>query len=435
MAPHHVYAERYAKMSEIGGGAAGRVWTARDTATGETVAVKEIQLEDGDGADVEAVRREVSVLAQCDAPSIVRYRGSVLRGSALWIVMEHCAAGSVRQLLDRVGALSEAAALYVVGETLFALAYLHGQGIAHRDIKAANILITAEGRVRVADFGVAAAAGASSAAAGSPYWMAPEAVRALIAPPGEAASYDAFAADVWSVGALLLEALTGAPPHASAGAPRALSLVLRCAPPRLDPARFGADVCALAAACLHDDPARRPSASALLRLRPLRERQAGALSVYLNRVDSGNSYANSSSGHNTDTRMRTLGAAPDLETAHADIVFAAESPGTVAPASAQPVVEALSVLVPADAPCLIPVLRRHRKKHAARLTHLGLAPDGGSGSDPDANDAAMVRVRQWTDGAVAPPRTLGVHPECEGDAQARGRVRAFLRTAASSMHD
>lgn len=430
MAAHHAYAERYAKMAEIGGGAFGRVWTARDTATGEVVAIKEIQLEDAEWADtiVEEVRREVAVLAQCAAPSIIRYRGSVLHGSALWIVMEHCALGSVRQLLDRGGPLDEAAAIFVIGETLAALSYLHGHGIAHRDIKAANILLTAEGRVRVADFGVAAApvlAGPHARAAGSPYWMAPEAVRALSAPSGESLDYDAYAADVWSVGITLFELLAGAPPHGRLGAGRALALVVSAAPPRLDPAHFGPEVCSLAALCLHDDPSRRPTAGDLLRLRIVRERRPESMLPYIGQRAMAN-------GHAAERSVwgRTSGATRLEEPAPADIVFAAEPERSTPEGTDRPVagaVDDLIVHVPMDAPCLAQLKARQSERQRERLVHLGLATN----SRPDidlcqAREEAAVHLGLWTDTGVQALRTLGVDPEGEDEELRRERVLISL---------
>lgn len=140
---------------------------SRDTTTGEFVAVKEIDLDEDHGDDCfDELRSEIGTLLACDHPNIIRYRRSFVpsrlevateghTGNRLCIVMDYCELGSLRQVVDRCGMLPERVVAEVAEAILHALRYLHGQGIGHRDLKAANVLADAQGRVKLGDFGVA----------------------------------------------------------------------------------------------------------------------------------------------------------------------------------------------------------------------------------------------------------------------------------------
>ena len=148
----------------------------------------------------------------------------------------------------------------ILRETLKGLAYLHGEQKLHRDIKAANILVSREGAVKLADFGVAGQLTATMSKcdtfAGTPYWMAPEVIAQE--------RYDATA-DIWSLGISTLEMVRGEPPHADVHPMRALLLIPKEAPPRLsDKELVSGPLRDFAHSCLVRDPTARPSASALL---------------------------------------------------------------------------------------------------------------------------------------------------------------------------
>lgn len=240
---------------------------------GETVAIKEIDLEGSDPAFAEDVSREITTLATCGAEHIVTYKGSFLHGTYLWMVMEYCAGGSIRSLLEYGGSLDENSTIYVAHTVLLALRYLHRSGIIHRDIKAANILITHNGQIKLGDFGVASLRIAhvknsgikndchldkrKEFPIGSPYWMAPEIIKE-----------EGFneKADIWSLGITIIEMLTGNPPLYNIDPNKALAIISRSLPARLDGSLFSERMCRLVSLCLHDDPNRRPSAEELLKL-------------------------------------------------------------------------------------------------------------------------------------------------------------------------
>ncbi|CAJ0891835.1 13092_t:CDS:10 [Entrophospora sp. SA101] len=153
---------RYSKQELVGRGAYGAVYKGIDNDTSKVVAIKVLNL-DTEEDDVDDIIKEINLLSQIkqsDSRNITRYYGSFLHGTKLWIIMEYAAGGTK--------------------EVIQALIYLHRCKIIHRDIKAANILLTAEGKVQLCDFGVAGQLTASSTKrtsfVGTPYWMAPEVI-------------------------------------------------------------------------------------------------------------------------------------------------------------------------------------------------------------------------------------------------------------------
>ncbi|KAJ7307446.1 hypothetical protein JRQ81_009466, partial [Phrynocephalus forsythii] len=167
---------RYELVQRIGSGTYGDVYKARDTETGEMAAIKIVKIDPGD--DIGGIQQEITTLRDCRHPNVVAYFGSYIRNDRLWICMEYCGGGSLQEIYHATGPLSEKQIAYVCRETLQGLHHLHTRGKMHRDIKGANILLTANGDVKLADFGVSAELTASVAKRksfiGTPYWMAPE---------------------------------------------------------------------------------------------------------------------------------------------------------------------------------------------------------------------------------------------------------------------
>lgn len=190
---------------ELGRGGFGVVFEALNVRTGETVACKRIPL-----ASSDEVEHEVQLLRRLKHVNIVRYMDSLRRGGELYIVTELVEKGSLLQMIKSFGVCSETLAAVYCSQILAGLEYLHEQGVVHHDIKAANVLSTKDGVVKLADFGVAAmtstevAAGVEVAAVGSPYWLAPEVVELTGGGPP---------CDIWSLGCTILELMTGAPPY------------------------------------------------------------------------------------------------------------------------------------------------------------------------------------------------------------------------------
>ena len=200
-------------QEEAGRGAIGVVYRARDRRTGETVAVKifgGLTGPPGDPARREAQqqrwRREADLLQSLSHPNIVAVRGWILDGEQAGLITEFVEGGSLERLLEERGALPVEQALTIVSQAARALAYAHGRGIVHRDVKPANLLLAADGTVKVTDFGLAAAPpeGEPGVLEGTPAYMAPEQLQGQ---PGDARS------DVYALGAVLYRCLTGRLPH------------------------------------------------------------------------------------------------------------------------------------------------------------------------------------------------------------------------------
>ncbi|GAA5977680.1 hypothetical protein JCM11641_001376 [Rhodosporidiobolus odoratus] len=174
--------------------------------TGETCAVKQIDLSHIPKSELPDIMSEIDLLKNLHHPNIVQYRGYARTDSALYIILEYCENGSLSAIIKKFGRIPESLVGLYTLQVLQGLQYLHDQGVIHRDIKGSNILATKEGSIKLADFGVATRVGgpSDSAVVGSPYWMAPE----VVDQTGATTS-----SDVWSLGALVIELLTGKPPY------------------------------------------------------------------------------------------------------------------------------------------------------------------------------------------------------------------------------
>ncbi|KAF9117675.1 hypothetical protein BGW39_001959 [Mortierella sp. 14UC] len=252
----------FTRQELVGRGAYGAVYKGVENATGQVVAIKVLNLETEE-EDVSDIQREIATLSQlknCDSQNITRYHGSFLNGTKLWIVMDYAAGGSIRSLLQALPRIDEKCIALIAREVLQALGYLHKHGIIHRDIKAANILLTDEGRVQLCDFGVAGQVTMNSSKrhsfVGTPYWMAPEVIR-------EGQLYD-FKADIWSLGITIYEIATGNPPFADLDAMRAVTLIPKSRPAQLE-GDWSPAMKEFVALCLHEEPNERPSAEDLLK--------------------------------------------------------------------------------------------------------------------------------------------------------------------------
>ncbi|KAF8194145.1 hypothetical protein BJ912DRAFT_1021429 [Pholiota molesta] len=190
----------------LGKGAFGQVYRALNWATGETVAVKEIQLSNIPKGELPEIMSEIDLLKNLNHPNIVKYKGFVKTREFLYIILEFCENGSLHNISKRFGKFPENLVAVYISQVLEGLVYLHDQGVIHRDIKGANILTNKDGTVKLADFGVAAKTGGvqDGAVVGSPYWMAPEVIEQ---------SGATTASDIWSVGCVVIELLEGHPPY------------------------------------------------------------------------------------------------------------------------------------------------------------------------------------------------------------------------------
>ncbi|GME49289.1 hypothetical protein GTA08_BOTSDO00373 [Neofusicoccum parvum] len=216
---------KYMKGALIGQGSFGSVYLALHAVTGELMAVKQVALPTNGTVDpkktnmLDALKREIGLLRELKHPNIVQYLGSNSDETHLNIFLEYVPGGSVATMLINYGPLLEPLVANFVRQILTGLAYLHSKDIIHRDIKGANILVDNKGRVKISDFGISKRVEASTLLSpsggkkganrvslqGSVFWMAPEVVKQT--------AYTRKA-DIWSLGCLIVEMLTGSHPHA-----------------------------------------------------------------------------------------------------------------------------------------------------------------------------------------------------------------------------
>ncbi|CAH0022969.1 unnamed protein product [Clonostachys rhizophaga] len=215
---------KWMKGALIGQGSFGSVYLALHAVTGELLAVKQVEAP-APGANsqsdarkksmIEALKREISLLRDLRHPNIVQYLGCSSSSEHLNIFLEYVPGGSVQTMLNSYGALPEPLVRSFVRQILTGLSYLHNRDIIHRDIKGANILVDNKGTIKISDFGISKKLEATNilngannnkhrpSLQGSVFWMAPEVVKQT--------SYTRKA-DIWSLGCLVVEMMTGTHP-------------------------------------------------------------------------------------------------------------------------------------------------------------------------------------------------------------------------------
>ena len=263
--PGHVVAGRYELLEVIGHGAMGTVWRARDLVLAREVAVKEVRHPGLWSAQDRAVARERSlrearVAARLTHPGVVTVHDVFEAEGSPWIVMELVRARSLARTLAEDGPMSPARAAEMGTVLLEALGSAHAAGIVHRDVKPGNVLITAEGRTVLTDFGIATVAGdpgltQAGMVMGTPGFCSPERIRGAPASP---------ASDLWSLGATLYAAVEGHGPFDGQGSAMAvLANIVHGDPP--SPASAG-PLSPVITALMNRDPAARPDAAAARQL-------------------------------------------------------------------------------------------------------------------------------------------------------------------------
>ncbi|KAM6056316.1 serine/threonine-protein kinase 10 [Chlamydotis macqueenii] len=251
-------------VGELGDGAFGKVYKAKNKETGALAAAKVIETKSED--ELEDYMVEIEILATCDHRHIVKLLGAFYWDGKLWIMIEFCPGGAVdATMLELDRGLTEPQIQVICRQMLEALHYLHSKKIIHRDLKAGNVLLTQDGDIKLADFGVSAknmkTLQKRDSFIGTPYWMAPEVV---MCETMKDTPYD-YKADIWSLGITLIEMAQIEPPHHELNPMRVLLKIAKSDPPTLScPSKWSLEFRDFLKTALDKNPETRPSAAQLL---------------------------------------------------------------------------------------------------------------------------------------------------------------------------
>ncbi|KAK1423403.1 hypothetical protein QVD17_18706 [Tagetes erecta] len=257
---------RWKKGKLIGRGTFGSVYVGSNRETGALCAMKEVEILPDDAKSAECIKQlqqEIDVLSQLKHPNIVQYYGSEIIEDRFYIYLEYVHPGSINKYVrDHCGGMTESIVRNFTRHIVSGLAYLHSTKTIHRDIKGANLLVDANGVVKLADFGMAKHLDGqvNLSLKGSPYWMAPELLQGK---PQKDGNPDlALAVDIWSLGCTIIEMMNGKPPWSEHEGPAAMFKVMKETPPI--PETMSPDGKDFLRCCFIRNPAERPTAIKLL---------------------------------------------------------------------------------------------------------------------------------------------------------------------------
>ncbi|KAI8887631.1 kinase-like protein [Backusella circina FSU 941] len=240
----------------IGKGQFGSVYRALDLTTGETFAIKKMKLEDKNL--YQEIMKEVNLLKALSHANIIKYIGFIPTQFDVNIILEYAENGSLMSTLKAFGAFPEKLVASFCIKILKGLQYLHSNQVVHCDLKAANILTTKTGDVKLTDFGVSLNLKIKSAdtetVSGTPYWMAPEVIELKGA---------TTKSDIWSLGCTLIELVTGKPPYSDLIAMSAMFRIVEDEHPPL-PQKITNEMRNFLLCCFQKNPEQRSSSTELL---------------------------------------------------------------------------------------------------------------------------------------------------------------------------
>jgi mitogen-activated protein kinase kinase kinase ANP1 len=248
----------------IGEGVFGKVFQAMNVDTGELLAVKVIKLSSDPSVAVKqfsVLSDEVDLLKSLNHLNITKYYQTDTHpeSRSVSILLEYITGGSLRELLLRFGKFPANVIRSYTSQILRGLSYLHSQRVVHRDLKSANVLVTEDAIIKLSDFGCSKKldrGGISMSVKGSPFWMAPEVVME---------TGHSYPSDIWSLGCLVLEMASGAPPWSDVST-KAAEVIRMISTPGMLPTMpdVAEDLMTIIRKCLQRDPKLRPTAKELL---------------------------------------------------------------------------------------------------------------------------------------------------------------------------
>jgi len=268
--------KNYRFIGVLGKGAFAKVWLAQFKEQKKEYAVKVIELESTNPGSMETTRKETALMLSLRHENVVPCLEAFVVGSELWLVMPLLAGGSCADIMRRHpefknGFKDDALLATIMQDVLSGLAYFHKDGRIHRDIKAGNILLSAQGVAKLSDFGVSGALIENGykrmgrkTFTGTPCWMAPEVM--------ESKGHN-HKADIWSLGITALELGFGKPPYANQRPMKIIMNITEKAPPTVDSYNkeerqqdvLSKDFHKFVKACLKRDPTKRPKAKDLMK--------------------------------------------------------------------------------------------------------------------------------------------------------------------------
>ena len=251
----------YQILDQIGRGSYASVHKAIVTQTGEICAIKKIPSATTELYDL---IKEIGIISKCKCDNIVRFMANDWSGKELLIVMEYCAGGSVKDVMRKLNiTMTEEQMIVIVRDVLKGLDYLHSRNKIHRDIKAANILLSEDGLAKIGDFGVSEAIDSNSSRKrsiiGTLLWLPPEVIN-------QDPNYGT-PIDIWSLGITIVEMGDGEPPFNNLEQNAALQEIRNVDKPAAsfkDSSKWSQDLVELVGWCLDKDASKRKGARDLL---------------------------------------------------------------------------------------------------------------------------------------------------------------------------
>ncbi|CAL9120042.1 unnamed protein product [Musa textilis] len=246
----------------IGRGTSGHVYLGFNSESGQMCAIKEVKdiFDDKNSKEcLKQLSQEIALLSQLSHLNIVQYYGSDLAEDTLSVYLEYISGGSIHKLLQEYGPFSEPLIRNYTAQILSGLSYLHERNTVHRDIKGANILVDPNGKIKLADFGMAKHISSCTSIRsfkGSPYWMAPEIIM-------NGSGYN-LSVDIWSLGCTVLEMASSKPPWSQFEGVAAIFKIGNSKDIPEIPDHLSSEGKDFLKLCLQRDPMARPSAAQLM---------------------------------------------------------------------------------------------------------------------------------------------------------------------------